>query len=59
MTLILTLKNNNDEELELIPVNKLKLKRGGNDYLETLPWYSDGKDWFVEKELIKDYIKGA
>jgi hypothetical protein len=57
MTLIL--KDKNDEELELVSVKKLKLKRGGNDYLETLPWYSDGKDWFVEKELIKDYIKGA
>jgi hypothetical protein len=57
MTLIL--KDKNDEELELVSVNKLKLKRGGNDYLETLPWYSDGKDWFVEKELIKNYIKGA
>lgn len=57
MTLIL--KDKNDDELELVSVKKLKLKRGGNDYLETLPWYSDGKDWFVEKELIKDYIKGA
>jgi hypothetical protein len=57
MTLIL--KDKNDEELELVSVNKLKLKRGGNDYLETLPWYSDGKDWFVEKKLIKNYIKGA
>jgi len=57
MTLIL--KDKNDEELELVSVKKLKLKRGGNDYLETLPWYSDGKDWFVEKELIKNYIKGA
>lgn len=57
--MIPTVLNQNQEEINLINVKKVKLRRGGREYLETLPWYSaDGKDWFVEVAKIQDYIKG-
>lgn len=57
--MIPTVLNQNLEEINLLNVRKLKFKRGGREHCETLPWYSaDGKEWFVEKELIEDYIKG-
>ena len=52
--------NQKKEQIKLVNVRKLKFKRGGREHCETLPWYSDdGKEWYVEEELIEDYIKGG
>lgn len=56
--MIPTLMNQKGEEIPLTNIKDLSFKRGGKEFCSTLPWYSaDGKEWFVEHELIKDYIK--
>lgn len=50
-------KDKNGNPVELVNVKNLKYKRGGKDAVEALPWYSNGKDWFVEKSMVVDYVK--
>lgn len=44
-------------QVELVKVKGLKYKRGGKEAVESLPWYSNGKDWFVEKSRVTDHVK--
>lgn len=56
--MIPTVMNQDREQVILSNIKDLSYKRGGKEYCANLPWYSaDGKEWFVEHELIKDYIK--
>ena len=44
--------------VELVPVKSVRLKRGGREVLERLPWYSGpGGEWFVDRKGIEDFIK--
>jgi hypothetical protein len=43
--------------VELIAIKSIKLRRGGKDYMESIPWFSNGKEWFVERSRIASYLK--
>jgi hypothetical protein len=50
-------KDKDGNPVVLVKVNDLKYKHGGKIFVESLPWYSNGKDWFVEKSSVEDYVK--
>jgi hypothetical protein len=50
-------KDKDGKLVVLVKVNDLKYKHGGKIFVESLPWYSNGKDWFVEKSSVEDYVK--
>lgn len=44
--------------VEVVPVKGVRLKRGGKEELDKLPWYSNGKgEWFVELKRIAEWVK--
>ena len=52
------LRDKDGNILEIVPVKGLKLRRGGKEHLESIPWYWDGKEWYVEKVKLSSYLKG-
>ena len=51
-------KDKDGNQIDLVSVKSVKLKRGGREVLESLPWYSNQKgEWFVERPKIAEYIK--
>ena len=51
------LRDRDGKQVELVKVKGLRYRRGGKDAVESLQWYSNGKEWFVEKLKVVDYIK--
>ena len=37
------LRNADGTPVELIAIKSIKLRRGGKDYMESIPWFSNGK----------------
>jgi len=52
------LRDREGNPVEVVSVKSVKLKRGGREELERLPWYSNGRgEWFVELKRIADWVK--
>jgi len=58
MIIIPSVKDGKGKDLELVNIKNVRLKNGGKKLIEVSPLYSsDGKNWFIEKNLISDHIK--